>query len=119
MSLDGKWVVESLAIGGELNPPLEDTEITLEVEGDRVGGIATINRFMGSFADDGGFGPLATTMMAGPPDLMAQEHVFLALMEKIDTFEVDSEEMRLVSEGLVLVTLRRSGTDRPSKTSNT
>ena len=118
MSPDGKWLVEALAIGGELNPPLEGTEISMEFEGDRVGGNATVNRFMGSFADDGSFGPLATTMMAGPPDHMAQEHLFLTLMEKIDTCEVDSGELRLVSEGLVLVTLRRSGTDGQSKTSN-
>lgn len=119
MPQEGKWIVDVLAIGGELNPPLEGTEITLEFEGNRVGGNATINRFTGSLADIGGFGPLATTMMAGPPDHMTQEHLFLRLLARVDSIEVDDEEMHLVSEGLILVELHRVGTDDRSKTSNT
>lgn len=119
MSLEGKWVVESLAIGGELQPPLPTTRPTLEFEGDRVGGNATINRFMGSIrGEEKLFGPLATTMMAGPEDHMVQEQIYLTLLAKVDSHEVEPSEIRLVSEGLILVILTPEGTNDAGETSN-
>lgn len=108
MDLDGHWAVEAFAIGGELQPLLPDTEATLEIEGDRVGGKATINRFMGSLGDETLFGPLATTLMAGPPELMAQEQFYLSHLGKADSYEIAGDELRLISDGLVVVVLRRS-----------
>lgn len=111
MNADGKWVVDGLAIGGELHPPLPDTKPTLEVEGGRVGGNATINRFMGSFLEgEKRLGPLAMTMMAGPEEHMAQEQIYLRHLSAVEAIEVAEDEMRLVSDGLILVTLRREGT---------
>jgi heat shock protein HslJ len=109
MDLEGTWVVETIAVGGELVPPLEGTTATLEFEGDRVGGNATVNRFRGGMGDETLFGPLATTLMAGPEDHMTQEHVYLRHLERIDAFEIENDEMRLLSDGLVVVTLHRGG----------
>lgn len=111
MTIDGKWSVEGLAIGGELQPPLPGTEPTLEVEGDRVSGNATINRFMGALGEgQRPFGPLATTMMAGPEEHMAQERIYLGHLAAVESIEVEKDEMRLVLDGLIVVTLRRLGT---------
>jgi heat shock protein HslJ len=58
-------------------PALErpTADITFGVDG-RVTGRATVNRFAGPYALDGStlaLGPLAGTLMAGPPEAMEQE----------------------------------------------
>lgn len=105
MGIEGSWVVESLAIGGELQPPIEGSKPTLEIAGGRASGMAGVNRFTGALEDDGGFGPLATTRMAGPHELMAQEQIFLEHLGATDTIENSDEGILLVGDGLVLVTL--------------
>ena len=66
MNHDGLWVVESNAVGGELVIPLPGTDLRLEFVHHRVAGSGGINRFMGAVTSDSMFGPLATTVMAGP-----------------------------------------------------
>lgn len=117
MSHDGLWLVESIAVGGELVPPLPGTDLSLEFVDGRVAGSTGINRFTGVVANDPMFGTLATTMMTGPADHMSQERFYLDHLGSIDSYEVDADEMRLITEGLVVVTLKRPGTDQPSKTS--
>ncbi len=117
MNHDGLWVVESIAVAGELVPPLPGTDLSLEFMDDRVAGSAGINRFMGAVTNDPMFGPLATTMMAGPAEHMSQERIYLDHLGSIDSYEVDADELRLIAEGLVVVTLNRPGTDEASKTS--
>ena len=73
--LEGDWLV--IEIDGE---PI-DTEAPREVrfEGARVAGRVGVNRFTGSFTLDGDtlqVGPVASTRMAGPPELMALEDRF-------------------------------------------
>ena len=63
------------------------------------------------------FGPLATTLMAGSEDDMTQERIYLAHLSSVDSYEVDSDELRLIAEGLVVVALKHPGTDEVSKTS--
>lgn len=111
----GRWRVETLAVGGELQPTLDGPMLTLEVnDDDGVGGNAGINRFTGHFGDDGQFGPLATTTMSGPHALVAQERIYLKHLEAVDGFEVDVEEggINLVARGLIVVTLRSLGRHR-------
>ena len=117
MSLDGLWVVESLAVGGELVPPLRGTKLSIEFIEDRVAGSAGVNRFMGVVTKDPMFGPLATTLMTGSEDHMAQERIYLDHLSSVDSYEVDTNELRLIAEGLVVVTLEHPGTDDVSKTS--
>ena len=110
-------MVESIAVGGELVPLLPGTDLSLEFVDGRVAGSTGINRFTGAVTNDPMFGPLATTMMAGSEDHMAQEHIYLNHLGSIDSYEVDADELRLIAEGLVVVTLKRPGTDEASKTS--
>lgn len=99
----------SLAIGGELQPTLDGPTLTLEVSDDgRVTGHAGVNRYMGRLGGDELFGPLATTMLAGPHDLMAQERIYLGHLQSAEGYEVDAEEggINLVATGLLVVTLQ-------------
>jgi heat shock protein HslJ len=69
-----------------------DSELTLEFGSDgQVSGSAGVNTFSGSFEYDGdtlSIGPLATTRMAGPQELMEQEALYLAALEASASWEV-------------------------------
>lgn len=105
----GHWAVESLAIGGELQPTLDGPVLTLEVsvEGE-VTGSAGINHFEGRLENDGLIEPLVTTQKSGPHDLMAQERIYLEHLEAADGYEADAKEggINLVARGLIVVTLQ-------------
>lgn len=112
----GRWMVELLAIGGELQPTLDGPTLTLEVSrSGEVSGSAGINKFRGSLGRDHPFGPLTTTMMSGPHDLIAQERIYLRHLEEADGYEIDPEEggINLVSAGLIVVALRSLGSWGP------
>jgi len=96
---------------GDLVAPVTGSEMTLEFDGDRVAGLATINRFMGQLGDDRVFGPLATTMMAGPPAMMEQEQRFLRLLGDADSAEIGSDKLSLFADGRLILTLNPAGTD--------
>jgi heat shock protein HslJ len=111
-------MVENLAVGGELVPPLEGGRpLTLKIEKGRVSGCAGINRFMGTIGDDNPFPMLVTTTMAGPDELMAQERIILAHFESVDSFEPSDSEMLLLSQEQVVLTLKPVGTGDTSATS--
>ena len=112
----GRWMVESLAIGGELQPTLDGPVLTLEVTpGGEVSGSAGINRFRGGQGDDRLFGPLTTTRMSGPHELMAQELIYLRHLAAADEYEIDADDggINLVANGLIVVTLRGLVADLP------
>jgi len=79
-ALLGAWRID--AIDGR--PALAGVEATIELHDDgRVAGTAGVNRFMGTWSITGtvlAFGPLATTLMAGPPDRMEQEGAVLRIL---------------------------------------
>jgi heat shock protein HslJ len=61
------------------SPALPGAELTFGTDG-RVTGRATVNRVFGPYAVDGDLlvvGPMAATLMAGPPEAMAQEDALL------------------------------------------
>lgn len=89
-------------------PVLESSspDITFGTDG-RVSGRATVNRLMGQYALEGDvlrFGALATTMMAGPPEHMEQEHrVLTALGQPLRVESGDDGDVRLVSDDGIVV----------------
>ncbi|MGH8947186.1 MAG: META domain-containing protein [Acidimicrobiia bacterium] len=105
----GRWMVESMAIGGELQPTLDGPVLTLEVTSEgEVSGSAGINRFRGRLSSDRLFGPLTTTRMFGPHELMAQEHIYIRHLGAAEGYEIDADTggINLVANGLIVVTLR-------------
>ena len=80
---NGKEAVVSVAV---------DSELTLEFGADgQVSGNSGVNTFSGTYEYDGNtlsIGPLAMTRMAGPPELMEQETLYLAALEASVSWEV-------------------------------
>ena len=112
MSLEGQWVVETLAVGGELVPTLSDGPVlTIDVADGQVSGSAGVNRFSGRLGSDKPFPLLAVTKIAGPEELMAQEDIFLRHLDSVDTVEIADSGILLLSDGLVVVTLSSTGTN--------
>lgn len=104
-SLEGEWEVSGLAVGGELQPPIGGSRLTLTVDDDRVWGRSGVNRFTGGFGEDGVFGPLAVTRMAGPQDLMIQEDIYLRHLSDAEGWEEQQGGISLLAGGLIVLTL--------------
>ncbi len=92
-SLPGSaWQVTTF--GGQT--PLADHPITFEFDTEgNIAGNTSCNRFGGSCTIEGqkiGVGPLRSTRRACEPDIMSQEHKFLALLGSIAAWEIDTED---------------------------
>ncbi|HSO07190.1 MAG TPA: META domain-containing protein [Pelomicrobium sp.] len=88
-----EWQLAALRVDGKDVPLLEQGKPTLQIGKDlHVAGRATVNRYMGqmklSEAGEVSWGPLASTMMAGPDEAMKQEQVFLAALAKTTRMHV-------------------------------
>jgi putative lipoprotein len=72
--------------------PVAGSELTIAFDADgQVSGDGGVNRYNGPFEVDGSaitIGPLATTKMAGDPDLMAQEQAFIKALESSRQWKV-------------------------------
>jgi heat shock protein HslJ len=85
-------------------------ELTFGDDG-HLSGRATVNRIMGPYTLDGdalAFGALAGTMMAGPPEAMAQEQrlqAALARCTRVDPGGADGAVVLRDDEGTALVAL--------------
>lgn len=89
----GRWLVES--VGGQ--PVISDPSVELGADG-RITGRTGLNRMMGSFEVVDGVlrcSPLATTRMAGPPELMDQENRLLAALAEPAPIELDDARLVL------------------------
>lgn len=95
------WLLDAMIIDGEPQSLAEGVDISLscEVEANstKVNGMASINRYFGHMSIDGDdkldwHGPgFATTMMAGPEPLMAQEHRYLELLQQSCGIAIEGE----------------------------
>jgi copper homeostasis protein (lipoprotein) len=77
-----------------------DTAPTLEfdLEESRVAGSGGLNRLMGTFSlseDELHFGPLATTLMAGPEGAMQRERAFLDALARVTAYELAGRSLGL------------------------
>ncbi len=85
-----EWVAQ--AIDGR--PLAADSRPTLAFADGRVAGSASCNRYTGGFTLTGEgltVGQVATTMMACPPELMAQEKLFLDVLAAVQSFALDPD----------------------------
>ena len=89
-------------------------DITFGVD-DRVSGRASVNRLMGQYSIEAGvlrLGALATTMMAGPPELMEQEQRVLSALGQPLRIETDDDgAVRLVSDDGAVLLRRQPAVD--------
>ena len=109
-ALEGSWTLD--VVGGASADPAVAS--TLTMEDGSASGNAGVNTFNGSYdaPDDGvlTFGPLATTMMAGPDNAMQQEQAFLQALAATTTFTTKDSTLELMDEGgKTLAVLERAG----------
>lgn len=86
--------------------PVAGGDVTLEFTGDRMSGSGGINSLTGSYTVQGGtisFGQVASTMMAGPEDLMQQESTFLQALNTVTTYRIEAGTLVLTSPAGELV----------------
>ncbi|MFZ5556009.1 MAG: META domain-containing protein [Pseudomonadota bacterium] len=90
---DQEWQLAALRVDGQDMPLLEQGRPTFMIGKDlRVAGRATVNRYLGqmklSDAGEVSWGPLAGTLMAGPPEAMKQEKTFLDALARTTRMHV-------------------------------
>jgi len=103
--LEGDWLV--IEIDGEPIDP--DAPREVRFEGDRVAGRVGVNRFTGSYTTDGGViqvGPVASTRMAGPPELMALEDRFNSHLDGEHEIALEGDALTLAREEHSMVLAR-------------
>lgn len=107
-ALQGKtWRATEIA-GVESVLEEKEFKATAKFTENQMGGSATINRYNATYTTNVGntieiSGPM-NTLMAGPPEAMAQEQAYLAAIQNAATYEVDQDSLTLLdSEGRVLV----------------
>ena len=74
-------------------------ELVLNSADSRFAGSGGVNRLMGGYASDGiglTFGQTATTMMAGPPEAMAQEQLIVAALQRVRGFRIAGDILTLL-----------------------
>jgi uncharacterized lipoprotein YbaY/heat shock protein HslJ len=101
----------AVGIGGVGVAPGSQPTVTFTPEG-RFQGTGGINRFNGSYRVEGDvieFGPVMSTRMAGPNDVMRQENLFLAVLAG-DRRYVLADGLLTIGEGMQCV---RLSTDQP------
>ena len=107
-SLEGNWLV--VEIGGEAIDPESPREV--HFERDRITGRVGVNRFTGSFTTEGDVlqvGPVASTRMAGPPEMMALENRFNSRFEGKHEITRDGDFLTLGESERAIVLKRAPG----------
>lgn len=101
------WKLSKYISDGELKDVISTSKADLKFEDGKFYGDASVNRYFGSYTLDNGklaMGRVGTTMMMGPNDAMEQEYIFTRLLEKVTSYEIVGEELKLFSdEKLILV----------------
>jgi heat shock protein HslJ len=100
-----EWTLKTL--GGEKieaeNPP------TMKFSGGKLSIFGGVNRLSGSYALVGGsvtMGEILSTKMAGPPELMALENKFAAILKQVNGFHVHGNTLELLSNGEAVATFQ-------------
>lgn len=88
----GDWRLVLLQDGDVVFVPVSGSRITLSLSEDHTcNGSSGVNRYFGSCMASGdgylSWGPLASTRIAGPPELMNREFLYLSLLARADTWE--------------------------------
>jgi heat shock protein HslJ len=96
VDLTGEWIVTE--ISGEPTVGERPPTIGFDPAESRVAGHGSINRFFGGYEFEGDqitFAALGSTLMAGPQELMDQEHRFLRTLQGTMTVALDGDDVVL------------------------
>ena len=115
----GSWIVESYApTPNSQTIPLPGTELTAVFRLNKVAGSSGCNTYQGPYTTNGtlaAIGPLASTRMACPDDVMTQETAFLAALQGVGKVDYKGVRLNLTDlKGSILVVLVRPSALEPS-----
>lgn len=101
-NLEGiNWALESYDSGGVMKDAPAGITATALFEGGSVGGFSGVNTYSGPYKASGSelsIGNLASTMMAGPPELMDFEQAYLSALQDVSSFSADGGGLALLDE---------------------
>lgn len=104
--LDGEWLLADAEIDGAALTPVEGYAITLEIDGDRIGGNAGCNSFGGSFSRDGSDVELIdvgiTEMACADSGPMEVESTFIQGFWRVNSIERSADGLVLTGEDVSL-----------------
>lgn len=106
---DTIWMLESYGDPENLNAVLEDTEITINFISAEVKmeGSAGCNSYFGGYevSEDNLTinSPIGSTEMACPEPIMNQEQEYLAILQDAESYEIEDDQLQIVSGDKVLV----------------
>lgn len=94
----GKWQLSTL--NGQPAPTtMREGGVTLDIQEDgKFAGQAPVNRYFGQIKVDGksiSIGPVGSTMMAGPPELMDAERDFFKVLNDVKSIGVDGGKLTI------------------------
>jgi heat shock protein HslJ len=106
-SIDGEWVLRSGSLDGEQIELVDGWDVTMNIDGDQIGGTAACNGYGGTvavgdeFELDGSFvvGELSWTEMGCEASVMDLEQRFLRALGEIDSYEL-ADTLSLASTGV-------------------
>jgi len=102
------WKLSKYSSDGNLKDVTETSKADLTFEDGKFYGDGSVNRYFGSYTlnnNELSMGRIGSTMMAGPEDAMQQEYAFTALLEKVTSYEIVGEELKLFNNGEVILVL--------------
>ena len=79
--------------------------LVFDLEESRVAGTGGVNRVLGTFALAQGelrFGPLATTLMAGPEEMMQRERAYLDALARVTSYLLEGSSLELLADDEVV-----------------
>jgi heat shock protein HslJ len=97
-ALQGNWTLVGWGDPETLTPPLPDTEITAQFEGDRLGGSTGCNNYVTTYTAMAGelsLNEVATTLRLCSDPIDEQEQAFLAALSGVDRYSVAGDRLVL------------------------
>jgi len=97
-----RWILQKISIDGNEYGVSGDRPYVEFSDGGRISGFTSINRCSGLMQlDDQGralWSPFASTKMAGPPELMKQESIFLEALPRVQRLSIEGTHLTGHSE---------------------
>jgi heat shock protein HslJ len=93
-----RWMLKSYSVNGALKNIPTGSAVDALFESGKVSGNSGVNTYSGSYKLSGNkltVGNIASTLMAGPRDLMALEQDYLSNLEKTQSYTAGSDDLTL------------------------
>lgn len=97
-----RWILAAYAAGCGLKEALSGPSVDANFADGKVTGRGGVNRYHGGYELDGDkltLSPVASTMMAGPPDAMEQEAAYFRALGSAASYSIEGDTLTLSDTG--------------------